>query len=182
MSKVERLFVAGNLSLCGNTPFDILPECSLAWPKPVCSSPCFSLPSAEGCGTRSYCGQYYIVESGFAKAKKAVAVAPLFSLPAWLDVEAWEAYDEMRRKQKKPMTERARELVIAKLAKFEAQGLNTTEVLNQSVVNGWTEVYAPKQPTGGNNGKLRGTEGNDAALQEFLEGQQTTRRRRFRCC
>jgi hypothetical protein len=104
-------------------------------------------------------------------SKKMVAVAPLWSPPPWLDVEAWEAYDEMRKKLKKPMTARARELVVKKLAGFEAEGLNTTEVLNQAVVNGWTDVYAPKQPTGVNHGKRssnRDTDGNEEVVRRVL--------------
>ena len=33
--------------------------------------------------------------------------------------EAWDAYEEMRKKLRKPMTARARELVLEKLAGFE---------------------------------------------------------------
>jgi len=111
-----------------------------------------------------------------AKAKKPVAVAPLWSPPPWLDVEAWEAFDEMRKKLKKPMTPRARELIVKKLAGFEAQGHNSTEILNQSVVSGWTDVYAPKHPTGGNhgtrnNGSNRNTDGNAEALRQFVDAE-----------
>lgn len=75
-------------------------------------------------------------------------------LPPWLNGEAWNAYEEMRNKARKRMTPRARELVLKKLAGFEARGISSTEALNQSVVNNWTDVYEPKEKTGGNgNGK-----------------------------
>jgi hypothetical protein len=80
------------------------------------------------------------------KQKPLVKGTPL---PPWLDLEAWEAYEEMRKKIRKPMTDRARELVLKKLAGFEARGIDSTEALNRSVLGNWTDVYEPKEQTGG---------------------------------
>jgi hypothetical protein len=81
--------------------------------------------------------------------KQQPAASAAWDLPPWVDQEAWKAYEEMRRKIRKPMTPRARELVLKKLAGFEARGLSSTESLNQSVVGSWTDVYEPKGSGGG---------------------------------
>jgi hypothetical protein len=78
-----------------------------------------------------------------AAAKKAAA-APVGTLPGWLPLEAWEAFLAMRTKIKKPATDYAQKLQIKKLDAFRAQGLDVTEILEQSIVNGWQDLYAPK--------------------------------------
>lgn len=69
---------------------------------------------------------------------------PTFELPTWIPQEAWDGYEAMRKKIKKPMTERARDLVIKKLLILKGDGHNPTAVLEQSERNSWTDVYAIK--------------------------------------
>jgi len=69
-----------------------------------------------------------------------------FVLPAWVPVEAWNGYIEMRKKKKKSPTDHARDLVLKELAKFHAAGADLEAALNNSTRNGWTDVYAPKDP------------------------------------
>jgi len=45
--------------------------------------------------------------------------ALLLNLPPWVDREAWEAYLEMRRALKKPMTAAAFHLTISRLQSFD---------------------------------------------------------------
>lgn len=68
--------------------------------------------------------------------------------PAWLPAESWAGYLAMRKaKQRKaPFTPRARALVLAELERLKAQGQDIAAVLDQSVRNGWTDVYALKAP------------------------------------
>jgi hypothetical protein len=80
--------------------------------------------------------------------KRDVSPVVAFVLPPWVGKEAWTAYEQMRKAIKKPMTLRARELVLNKLASFEGRGLSSTDSLNQSVVNSWADVYEPKQQNG----------------------------------
>lgn len=82
------------------------------------------------------------------RAKKAVPDAgAVDALPAWLPIEAWTAFLDMRKKIKKPATEYAQKLLIKKLAAFYANDLDPGVILNQSIVNGWQDLYAPKEPS-----------------------------------
>ena len=63
------------------------------------------------------------------------------ALPDWLPKEAWISYVEMRKKLRKAPTDRAIELVIAKLLKLKAEGHSPVAVLEQSVRNSWQDVF-----------------------------------------
>jgi len=78
------------------------------------------------------------------RAKKAAAGAG-DPLPDWMPVEAWAAFIEMRVKIKKPATDYAQKLLIKKLAAFYANDLDPSVILNQSIMNGWQDLYAPKE-------------------------------------
>jgi hypothetical protein len=73
-----------------------------------------------------------------AKAPKS------FVLPDWAPPDAWRGYEEMRVRIKKPMTDRARKLVITELQKLRDQGHDPAAVLDRSTVKGWTDVYPIK--------------------------------------
>ncbi len=62
-------------------------------------------------------------------------------LPDWIDVEAWEGYEEMRRKIRKPMTDRARTLAVRELEKLKAAGNDPNEVLDQSTLHSWQGLF-----------------------------------------
>lgn len=62
-------------------------------------------------------------------------------LPDWIDPEVWTGFEEMRVKIKKPMTDRARELVVIELGKLKASGEDHHASLNQSTLNDWQDVY-----------------------------------------
>lgn len=98
--------------------------------------------------------------------------APLaFTLPIWIAPETWKAFEEMRRRIRKPMTHRARELIVAKLGRFRDQGQDAETVLNQSIANGWQDVWPVKDEKGalgGGIGKTR-TERNREALAGFID-------------
>lgn len=61
-----------------------------------------------------------------------------------MPVEAWEGYVAMRKKQRKPMTERARDLKVAELQRFREEGHDIAAILDKSTSNCWTDIYAPK--------------------------------------
>lgn len=75
-----------------------------------------------------------------------------FILPSWVPVEAWSGYEEMRKKIKKPLTDRARKLAITELEKLRIAGHPPERVLNQSVLNSWAGVFELKN--GGKNASL----------------------------
>lgn len=77
------------------------------------------------------------------RAKKA-APAAAATLPDWLPLEAWNAFLDMRKKIKKPATEYAQTLLLKKLTAFYVADMDPSVILNQSIMNGWQDLYAPK--------------------------------------
>lgn len=73
-----------------------------------------------------------------------------FVLPEWIDPADWKDFEEMRRKIKKPMTDRARRGILAKLEKMMILGHLPKTILENSITNSWQDVYEPK---GKDNGK-----------------------------
>jgi uncharacterized protein YdaU (DUF1376 family) len=68
-------------------------------------------------------------------------------LPDWLNKTDWNDFVEMRKKLKKPMTDRAVKLMLAKLETMKNKGINTSEVLQKSILANWSDVYEPKVQT-----------------------------------
>lgn len=64
-----------------------------------------------------------------------------FSLPGWVPENEWVAFEESRKRLRKPMTDRARSLVIIELAKLRDAGHDPVAVLAQSVRKGWLDVF-----------------------------------------
>jgi hypothetical protein len=84
---------------------------------------------------------------GDARGKQR-ATGPLFVPPGWIPGPVWDAFEAMRRKIRKPMTERARELVVIELEKLRAAGEDPVAVLEQSIRNDWQDVYPVKLKAG----------------------------------
>jgi uncharacterized protein YdaU (DUF1376 family) len=68
-------------------------------------------------------------------------------LPDWLNKTDWNDFVEMRKKLKKPMTDRAVKLMISKLETMKNKGIDTSEVLQKSIVSDCIDVYEPKVQT-----------------------------------
>ena len=69
-----------------------------------------------------------------------------FALPSWVPVDAWNAYVEMRKSIKRPLTKWAAELAVRKLEELRKQGHPPEAVLNHSTFNSWQGLYEPKGP------------------------------------
>jgi hypothetical protein len=65
-------------------------------------------------------------------------------LPPFIKGDVWNDYLEMRKKIKKPATDRAKELAIKKLTTFHKQGYDPNAILEASIMNSWQDVYQPK--------------------------------------
>lgn len=76
--------------------------------------------------------------------QKKQSTASAFALPDWIREEVWKAYEDMRKKIRKPMTDRARDLIIKKLHDMKQAGQEANAVLEQSVIGSWTNVYPIK--------------------------------------
>ena len=78
----------------------------------------------------------------------------MFDAPNWLPAEPWQEFLKMRRRSKKTApTDFAVRLLIRRLDGFRAKGLDIGAILEESIINNWTNVYEPKNGNG--NGKHR---------------------------
>jgi hypothetical protein len=94
-------------------------------------------------------------------------VSPI-EIPDWMPLPEWEGFKEMRNKIKKPMTLRAEKLAIGKLDKFRAKGHDPTEILNQSILNDYQDLYEPKEKHNGNSANYHKTPVANSKTSESL--------------
>jgi hypothetical protein len=67
------------------------------------------------------------------------------ALPSWIPQETWDAFVEMRKKTlKKPPTDFALNLILRELFKLRDAGNDPLACLEQSIVQGWADVYPLK--------------------------------------
>jgi len=71
--------------------------------------------------------------------------ASMTPFPEWLPPDAWQGYVDMRKKIRKPLTDRAIALAISTLDKLRAEGYEPGAVLDQSVLNGWQGLFAIRE-------------------------------------
>lgn len=62
----------------------------------------------------------------------------------WVPSDEWAAFEKMRTRIRKPMTEEARRLAVRELARLRDEGHDPAEVLNQSVMNSWQGLFPIK--------------------------------------
>lgn len=76
-------------------------------------------------------------------------------LPDWLPFEVWQSWDEYRRSKPRgaPWTQKAALLSITALDTLREQGFSPKEVVERSILRGWTGLFPPDQPR---NGTLSG--------------------------
>lgn len=59
--------------------------------------------------------------------------------------EAWQEFQRMRKSIRKPMTEYAKKLMLKRLKEMvDKEGQSAQEVLDQSIVNCWQNIYTVK--------------------------------------
>lgn len=96
----------------------------------------------------------------------------VFSVPA----DVWKSFREHRDKLKAPMTKRAESLMLRKLERMWGQGHDPTEVIEQSIMRGWRDVFELKDDRNGrsrDNGPRGQRSGNgfvDAGLDAISQG------------
>lgn len=66
-------------------------------------------------------------------------------IPDWVPAEPWAAYVEMRKKNKKGMTDYTIKQRLEDLARFRDAGFDLKQVLDQSTTNNYTGLFAPKE-------------------------------------
>lgn len=67
-----------------------------------------------------------------------------FDLPDWIPTDLWGHFEEMRKKKKKPLTDRARTLAVTELSKLREQGHDVSACIDAAVFNSWQSFYPPK--------------------------------------
>lgn len=82
------------------------------------------------------------------KVKKSKENNILPEIPSELS-EAWDAYVEMRKKNKKPLTDYAKQLAYKKLMDLSSNDFETANaILQQSVLNSWQGLFPIKEVNG----------------------------------
>jgi hypothetical protein len=69
---------------------------------------------------------------------------PKFTPPDTIRPEVWKAFEDHRKKLRKPMTDHARELIVRECEKL---GGDPNELLDQSIRKGWQDVFPLKEQT-----------------------------------
>lgn len=78
------------------------------------------------------------------EVKKKKEGGEIFLLPGWIARKAWDDYEDMRNKIKKPMTDAARSQAVQTLEKLRQRNHDPGEVLAQSVFNSWQGLFEIK--------------------------------------
>lgn len=71
--------------------------------------------------------------------------APNPAVPEIVPVGVWLAFVEMRRKIRHPLTGYAGELIRRKLRDLAGRGFDPVQILENSIANGWRDVFEPKE-------------------------------------
>jgi hypothetical protein len=99
------------------------------------------------------------------KQKRSRKSAPEIEIPDWVPSGPWNAFLEMRKDIKAPLTEKAMVMAINTLDRLRKTGSEPVEVLNQSTMRSWRGLFEVKN--GGNgNGKANGRQSQ--SVQEVL--------------
>jgi hypothetical protein len=69
----------------------------------------------------------------------------MIPLPSWVDPEAWYEFCDMRRRIKKPLTQRAAERQLFRLFKLKEAGHDPNASLVQSADHYWQDLYEPRE-------------------------------------
>lgn len=87
--------------------------------------------------------------------------------------EAWQGFVDMRKANKKPMTERAAKMILKKLDKLSGGDEETQiAILDKSVVKCWSDVYELKEQYGSSKQKKQPTQADyDEWIKELEEDE-----------
>ena len=95
--------------------------------------------------------------------------------PVWLPIDSWKGWVEMRKQRKRPLTDRAKAMAYKKLEALHLAGHDINELLDRSTINGWLDIYEPKEQKNGTTnrttGQSRNQNGFAAALRHVADGR-----------
>ena len=78
------------------------------------------------------------------------------------------SFIEFRKSIKKPMTERAVELMLQKLEGMTTYIPDQIEILNQSIINGWQGIFPLKEQTQASNARKPAQQGSGNVFLDLL--------------
>jgi uncharacterized protein YdaU (DUF1376 family) len=90
------------------------------------------------------------IQTQIKDKSKTKGAGPRFALPEWVPLQAWQDWEDSRKKQRKAMTDGARRINLKKLEQLRAAGNDPQAVLDQSTAAGWArlfEVHESKKAT-----------------------------------
>ena len=88
------------------------------------------------------------------KTKATPKAAPSsFALPSWIPESTWRDFEEMRKRIRAPMTDRARSGIVADLDRLRGQGHSPEAVLAQSITHAWRGVFGIRSSDAGRHGR-----------------------------
>lgn len=91
-------------------------------------------------------------------------------IPEWLPMEIWLEFIDHRKDIKTPLTERATKMALAELEKLRNQGNDPTEVIQQTILNGWKGLFAVKNNRHSSSGfKSKAERAYDANMKRLQE-------------
>jgi hypothetical protein len=122
-------------------------------------------------------------EAESVKKTTSSRAATTFVAPEWVPSEQWTSFVQMRKAMKSvPFTNAAAAGIVRELEKLKAQGHDPASVLENSVMNGWRSVFAPKTALQGKtwadnkadvaHATVPGTDGPDPALAKILADEK----------
>ena len=88
-----------------------------------------------------------IPKEGARKRARPVDISAI-ELPSWLDRDDWALWVEDRKARRKPITELAAAMQIAKLDEYRQQGHGPRSVIAHSVAGGYQGLFPPSKPMG----------------------------------
>ena len=96
-------------------------------------------------------------------------------LPDWMPIDAWQGWVDMRKQRKRPLTDRATARAINKLDAIRNKGHDIEDLLDRSTINGWLDIYEPKDIKNGASNRTTNQRGNQngfaAALRYVADGR-----------
>lgn len=91
-------------------------------------------------------------------------------IPAWFPMDAWHGWVDMRKQRKRPLTDRATQRAINKLTTLHSAGHDIGELLDRSTMNGWLDIYEPKETNRAGN-SAKPTEPTNAMVRAVIASQ-----------
>lgn len=130
----------------------------------------------DSTGTQNKEGNKGIKVSSSEETKARARKRPeksAWKLPDDIPAEAWAGFEEMRKKEGKPLTDYARNLGVKKLQVMRQEGHDIVAVIEQSIFKAWSGFFPVKGQDNenyrnGSNGRDEGGDGFDRALRRAI--------------